>query len=717
MIISKSTIFVIVSSVLLAASLTMSIWDMNFLPADAKYHYIKTAAQIPNFDHISRMHDGVDASRIRWLHGKEAFILCVSILQRWLHDTQTLRPFILLLTASVCLSSILIFFIARAFWGAWAGLICYVVFATSFWPYVYVMFTKHQPLGLVFFLLALLFLQKGRVQRIGMLFYVLSGAAFCFSLYSSSVSALYFPYYAAGFFYLICIANEKGLKMKDIILSFIRSAGLCLIGFTAVFIYFNYPNIIYNVQSYFKYVSISGTFNHFYFNQPIWVQWISPEIINPRGGWLWVWKYFVLIMPILFPFYLLCVGYLFYRCLIVKQNKGSFRLKVLALILLSASSPILAEIKQVSQYGANYFTSLIGILMLLGYTIAIIQKNEGFQLNRKAGIIGILILGLHGIVNMTTFFKDIFPSRMVTSFLSQKIRALKINKIYTYADHPNRPFIVDLLDPDLSKQTPFILINNIYYPTKGYILLPQLTTDSLYNAGGAYTDFSKDIYVNELVQSDTLKDYAVGEFKTLASSRIWSQEEEGLSYRHLILNQFSPKRRERGKAWILDAEKLRKDMKGNLPRKDYFELVFKGIRNIGTKERLYIYNGIIFTNTQITNLKSHTMRMYKIGEPEDDVITYLYKRDVRDPNLWLPYGEHFFSLGVNGKDMSSDPKGSDVHFTFPGSVTLVPGQYIFVTYRTGLASDENFYRVYVQNKRYNKSYIHSTLIPKRKVSE
>jgi len=708
----KIFLIVLVFSALIVFGLIAGAWDINFWPTDIRDYYLDATWELPNLKYISQIHESLDATRVRFLHGKEGMILLATLFQKVLHDYGSLRPFLLITILSFGLSSILIFLIARSYWGNKVGLFCYGVFVTSLWPYIYIIFIKHQPLGLVFFLLALFFLQMTHLKSFGWLCSILSGACLCFGFYSSTISVLYLPYYFAGFLHSIHFLEWKKKKFPYH-LHFAKAAGLCFLGIVPVFIYFNYPNIPYNLKAYFEYVSISSSFNHFYYQQPYLQQWISENIPMTRGGWLWILKYFIVIMPILFPLFILSMVYLMRCCFRKQQGKETFI--ILSMILLSLSSPLLAEIRGVAQYGANYFSSFIGMIMLLGYCLhrigksGVLDKIKPFA-RQLIFIMGSLIFCVHAFINGYIFFDDIFPSRMATTFLSRKIDALKIDKIYTYEKHPNRRFMIDYLNPKIYERLNFVPIENIYQAQEGYILIPPITTESVYNGQTAYTDFSRDIYLNEIMKKGNIEDYAVASFKTLASSRIWPLEEEVLTYKRLILDLPFPNRLNRGKVWLLDAKKLRRDIKKNFPRKEYFQLILTGARNIGTQERIYMYNGITLYKKKITEIKIHAMRMYKVGNPDDHLVTYIYKRDPKDSALWLPYGDHFASLPVKAKDITSEVKGKLVLFFFKKPIQLIPGTYLFIIFRTGPASDENFYRAYMEKKEYNKSYMKSAEI-------
>ncbi len=733
---SKKTILVLISSILITSALTIATWEINFWPSDERAYYYEAAIWVPQLQYISQISKAFDTEMVKWLHGKEMFILSCSIMQGLLNDYDSIRPFILVCIMSLGCSLFLIYLVSKNYWGENIGLVCYGIFATSFWPYVYVLFVKHQPLGLFYFLFSLYLLQAVQVTKLGKPLYFFSGFFLCSALFSSTVSAMYFPFYTAAFFW----GQKLPWKSKQDFLKALKNlcgAGLgVLIGFLLAFIYFNYPDILDNVKGYLQYVQISGAYNHFYYNQPVLRQWMDADHIR-REGWLWVVKYFFLVMPVVFPFYLACVGYLLKKCWTAQDRRGKRWLITSVVIFLSLMPVILAEIKQVAQYGSNYFPVLIGFLFLIGYFLftfknlsfpnALVGNPDetmigpptktfgGDKLFLRNGIVIFLwvVLLIHVIVNVYVFASDVYPTRMVTTFLSKKIEQLGVKEIYTYRRHPQRVNLVDNLNPKLLKKIRGIFVENIYQSPGGYMIVPPMTGNSIYIASlSQYSDFDRDIYFNELMRKGNLKDYAVVSYKTLASSRIWPQEEEILSYRYLILNQFPKEEIKQGKdrVWLLDVKKLREDFQKNKPCTDYINLVVNGIRNIGTKERLYLYPGDKRRLMQPVVLNTLDMKIFKVGEPSDGLRAYIYKVDSVQP-MWVPLNESFASEALDAKEITRNPQGAIAHFKFSQSQVILPGPYQFVIYRTGEADDKNFYRIYLNNSEQTQSYIKAAARP------
>jgi len=685
-VIKKCVLLVFLLSLVASVCLTVSVWDINFWPTDAEAYYLPAATKLFSLSHISQMHEALDEARTKWLHGKEIFILASAAFQRLLSDETTLRPLILVCIFAVGLSSILVFFVTRFYWGTLVGLACFFIFTTCFWPYQYVLFVKHQPLGLFFFLLSVFLLQQAGRRNI---FYVFSGASLCLAIYSSTVSSLYIPYYLAVLF-LIIREDRTRVLLKTI---------LGIGGFLCVFFYVNYPDMIGNIKSYWEYVQISSSYNHFYYNQPVLRQWIEHPDGNVRGGWPWIIKYFLLIMPVLFPLFIFCVGYLIKN--IFSTKKLSSRFAIAGLILLSVSGLVLAEVKQVAQYGANYFSFLVGIIMLTGYSLFIFLQSEWFKkasINSRRLVFSLLVLVFitNCFINAYLYFGDVYPSRMATTFLSREIKKRGIAEVYTYAKHPYKYNMVDCLDPALLKELRFVRMANISQPQAGVILMPPVTGKSIYRDinRNTYNDFDEDIFLNELWRKGNFYDYVLASFPTLSSSRIWPHEEEVLSYKYLMLGQIGQEDLDKGRVWLLDAKRIYEDQKENIPSAEFVHLVRDGVRNIGTQKALYMFEGNKQRVAKPVSMDNLSLRIYKVGNPKDSLVAYLYGIEKEQP-VWIPSGKHYASYPVPAVDIAADPFGASVQFRFPEALALEPGPYNLVVYRTGALDDSNFYRIYI----------------------
>lgn len=664
-----------------------ALWNINPWPTDAEAYYLPAAFRLPHLQYLSQIHANFDMEHVRWLHGKEMFIAAISAFQFLCNDFETLRPLMLLGIVCAGACAILVFVISRWFWGEKVGFVCYLLFAFCLWPYVYVVFAKHQPMGLLFFLLAVVFLlkQEGQWRYLGPL---LSGVSFGIAYFSSTVTTLYAPYYAAVFF-VARASREETFSIKPLV----GRGVLVLAGILGIVFYVNLPNIGYNLQSFIKYVSISGAFNHFYYNQPALQQWFAPNVNVGlvRGGWEWVLKYFFLIMPVLFPLYLAASGYLLYQCVIRKDTIQ--RLKILGLIVLSITAPLLAEMARVSQYGANYFPALIGILVVIALALKMLEDQPPVKSPWLARVLA-GVLALHIAVNGYLFVSDVYVCRMATTFLSNKIQELNIDRIATYREHFHRNFFVACLSPQARQQVGWVGIQQLIQPGAGHILVPPISGDSLYIASSsAYTNYDKDIFLVQMARQGLLKDFAVASFKTLINSRIWRQEEEILSYRSLILGQDGPAE-ELGRVWLLDAKKIQAQQARLYPSKSDIPLLKRDVNNIGTVEKYFMFEGQRIIVPKARKVQTIVSQVWKAGDPQDALIMSVYRSDPAQP-IWLPAGQKFASLPLSAQNITDNPQGIAV-FTFDPPLDLERNVYYVVIYRTGIDDDRNYYQIHNQ---------------------
>ena len=692
----NSLLVVIIISVVIAFSIGKSIWNMNFWPTDTEVYFLDAAIKLPTYDHLSDMHHSFDSERVKWLHGKEIFILAASYFQRLLHDRETLRPFLMVCILSICFSSILLFIIAKQVWGNAVGWICYFLFSSCFWPYLYILFAKHQPLGLFFFLLSLYLLMQVKQQRFGYWMMIPSGLSMGLGLYSSTVSVLYLPYLLAGYIWVrFSTRNQFQITIKSIV----RDSSVFFLGLIVVFLYVNFPDLAYNVKSFLEYVNISKEYNHFFYNQTVLVQWLPYfDLKDMRGGWVWIVRYFFVVMPVLFPIYILSVLFLVWNNWIFWARDRGVIWMTFGMILVSLSSPVLAEIAGVAQYGANYFTSLIGILALIGYSISMGAKNPFWfdlrNMSRRWICLFMISLGfIHAVVNILIFSTDVYPTRMCTTFVSQKINEFKPKMIFTYKRHPLKSKIVDCLNPEILKDVQFIDIENILQVQQGIILLPPISKDTIFLASFSdYTEFDKDLFLNRLVRMGGLENVAIDSFKTLGSSRIWKHEEEILSYRALMLGQ-PQKPLNTTKVWLLDASKIQAEKQKLIPLAEDILLRNYGIRNIGSESLVDLFKGLIVQAQGPTFISGFTANIFKVGNPMDELVAYLYVLDRKEP-VWIPHSVDFISQPVKGSNMTNDSTGALIRFSFKRPLLVNEGFYFVAIYRTGKPSDENFYRIY-----------------------
>lgn len=338
----------ILISILIALALAQATYRICSWPTDSELAYIPAATHVFMTPYISDLHHST-LMQFNIKHGKEALVVAISIFQHLLQDYEGLFPNVLVLICATAGSGILIFLILRRIVNPHAAFLSFILFATCFWSYQYILQGAHQPLVMFHFLLSTFLLLKfdGRGR-----FYLASGLALGLMLFSSPTAAVYLPYYLAAYIFQQRSLNGTFPWKRQVVPTSLIAAGALLI-----VILFTIPDPVQNLKEFGEFLSKSRSGNHFQINE----QTLNVSLPQRGAGLLWIWRYFTLIMPVLFGAYLLSVVYLF--------KKSFQRRYLLWIILLSLSTPLLVESMQVAQFGRNYFSWIIGILLSIAIAV------------------------------------------------------------------------------------------------------------------------------------------------------------------------------------------------------------------------------------------------------------------------------------------------------------------------------------------------------------
>ncbi len=538
---------IVILSIILACLLAVSTFYINYWPTDSENPYLPTASQLFKLKYISEIHTIPIPGILRVnMHGKESLILGIAIMQNIFHDYKSLFPNVFLLILAVMSSSILVYFISRRWLDEQSAIVTYLLFIFCFWPYQYILLGAHQPLALMFFLLAVFCLPESNKFRWR---YVFSGAFLSFMFFSSPTSSLLLIYYLGFFLWNEYNRHTHRWNLKNLMLSVICS----LVGFVVIFLFFTLPDPIKTIKGYIEFIQFSKNGNNLIIYHNL-LQQFSPVPFDYRGaGWPWVFKYFLLIMPILFPIYAFC---LVYALFLARRKKYLY-----GLIILSINTPILVEIIRVAQFGRNYFPWIVGIIGFLGFSFHYAKTKLFAQkpIQKKFFTITVFaILLLHMIWNIFTFYTDVLQPRMATTTIYDWCRKNNINELHVYAQHPLYKNIMDSLNNHKrTEKIRFKHIHDISEVKEGYILIPPTTGKTIY-VECRYDNYDRDLYLTRLLLSGRLSEFSVASFKTVAASRMWNMEEEICTFRDLILGQIKEADRQQGYAHILDAKKLHK---------------------------------------------------------------------------------------------------------------------------------------------------------------
>ncbi len=526
----------VIITLTLAVLLGQATYRICSWPTDSELAYIPAATHVFMTPFISDLHHST-LIQFKIMHGKEALVVAISIFQHLLNDFEGLFPNILALICATAGSSLLIFLILRRIINHHAAFLGFILFSACFWTYQYILQGAHQPLVMFHFLLSTFLLLKfdGRSR-----FYLSSGLALGLMLFSSPTAAIYLPYYLAAYLY-----QQHSLKGQSSWKT--QIAPLCLIslGAIAVILLFTIPDPTENFKEFADFLSKSRSGIHFQITE----QSLSIALPRRGAGLIWIWKYFVLIMPILFGSYLLGILYLLKK---VRQNKIH-----LLLIAMSLSTPVIVELMQVAQFGRNYFSWLIGIIFIICYAVdCFYRQPHAKKVNRGALALIVCLVVTHTIFNCKIFSNDVLPSRMATTYMHDWFQKHSPQNNYAYILHPHNINTVHAINrPGETNLIRFKRIHSIADAKDGYMLIPIQTGKSIF-VNCHYGEFSDDPELTRLMESGEFYRFVVASFPTLASSRIWPQEEEYCSYLDLIENNITNVDRGRGYAWIIDLKKL-----------------------------------------------------------------------------------------------------------------------------------------------------------------
>jgi hypothetical protein len=689
---------VILVSTVIVLALASVTRDMTCIPTDAQSLYLPAARQLSAGSPPSALHE--NSAQGRFLYGKEMLIAQFAWSQWALHDHDSLWPLTLVCILAWGIASVMVFIIARRYWGMAVGLVTYVLFITSFWSYLYVLMVKHPSVAVCYVLLAVAFLQNIKGQKTDWMWAGLSGLCWGTAFFSSTATAVWLPLYAAAFLYQVLLVRRVGHgKMA------VRAIGLaCVItgGFLLIAGYVNYPQVLRHLsdywQGYWSYVHSSSDRNLFYCYQDLLKEWL-PDPAKARGGWTWTFQYLALVMPVLFPVFIFCAGGFLAVLMLNPEYRRRHWATDSAMVALSVSPLCLMEGKRIAQYGANYFPAFVGLLMLVAYALARAVRPDSaprIAPRAKTGII-LAVLALHIVVNGQVFFRDVLPTRMTASRLSRELEARGINELYLYYNNRMTRKIVAQLSPAFFNKLRIGYIKNLYQARDGYILIPPLVVSSVYfGMNRPNADFDEDVYLNGMVLSGEIEKYAVITMDTMATSRIWRQETEVASYRDLVLHQFSDEYLKKSRVWVLDAKKLYQDREKHPPAREDLEKVMTGVRDIGGVSGNYRFKGFFLHASDFVPLEQITFRVYRVGTPRDELVAYVYKRTEDMGGLtYVPAAVEFSSEPVAAARLSDDPRGRDTTFHFKKPVELTPGDYSVVVYRTGKPDRSDFYRIFV----------------------
>ena len=336
--------------------------------------------------------------------------------------------------------------------------------------------------------------------------------------------------------------------------------------FSAVF-WLTCPEVGRNLLLFFKFATADKWAPRFpayrgFFNN------IGKPISNDmRGaGIRWIYAYLNRISP--FHFYFFITSSIFLLIYAVFWEKSLELLLGSTLIFIISCSPlIVAEVTRAPQMGRSYFPVFIGLLVTIAFSLSIANQvlPQEWRAPYWSFLYGFLILGF--IWNASIFLRDVLPARMAPARLAAFLKDSKVNELYTYDTSYNNAFL-GAVPTDVLIGIDVRCIQSLREVNSGLIVVPGTSARAFNMESETWAikhgDFDLDPDLTYLIESKLIEKCAVTSFKTFGTSRMWGHESEVVSYLDLILGLIGDKDRHRGKAWILDAEKVCYILKGSL---------------------------------------------------------------------------------------------------------------------------------------------------------
>ncbi len=528
---------VVILSFIIAAWFAVTLYYINPWPTDSWTLYIPAAKDLQNMHYISEMHI---LNKICSLYNKETLIAGIAVFQHLLHDFDSLYPNMLLLIVSVFVSSVLIYLIFQKWFSPAIGLLAFFLFSASFWSYIYVLQGAHQPLALMNFLVAVYFIT---VNRTAVVQYLLAGISLGLMFFSSPTAPLYAPYLIVAFLFEI---YRRQLSDRKIL----QASALMTLGFMYIVLLVTLPYPLDALKNYLDFVHYAKTHTNFPH---------AAGEIGGRGdaGITWIFKYFLMSMPVVFLSYSFCLVYLLFHA---RRNT-----MLLVFILLSLTTPLQVELSQSAQFGRNYYSWHIGMIFLICFSVyhflKLYFRTMPIRSQRLIQLLFVTFIATYIFTNAKILFADLLPSRMFTNTFYSWLHHHPA-PVFAYRQNPYSLYAGDNVNnPKYAEPIPLQKIDFIKDAKSGWILIPPMTGKNIYtNCQGK--NFVYDPYLMELLTSGEFEHYVAASYPTIGSSVTWNQEEEYCSYLDLHLGKISADDRWLSRMFILDAAKLQREWFG-----------------------------------------------------------------------------------------------------------------------------------------------------------
>ncbi|MDP7201884.1 MAG: hypothetical protein QGI50_13200 [Dehalococcoidia bacterium] len=324
-----------------------------------------------------------------------------------------------------------------------------------------------------------------------------------------------------------------------------------------------FPRVLERLVDYYRYYIQVQYFGHYELYDEVWEQRFGKTLREGTGGALWFFRYARRMIPFHAAFYVAGVLYLVYIAVFgVSFTEGA---GTLTLILLSASPILWSQFTKCPKANLPYSPTFIGLFLVFGHAAFTAQQALSSANQVWFWLAVFSMAAAAAVWNAWFLLRDVLPARMAIARLGKQLRELNIEGFYTYKTTFNAAFVEAL--PDLERGRYKIqYIDTLADIEEGYVAVPGTSAKAMNMEGSAwaikYGDFDEDPELTRLIESKEIERYAVASFETFGTSQRWVQQYDVPSFRDLILQEIGEGDRYRGRAWILDAGKLRADRDG-----------------------------------------------------------------------------------------------------------------------------------------------------------
>ena len=582
-------------------------------------------------------------------HLREYWVIATKLLMKitGIKDSDHVNV-VLALIANIA-SAILIFYIARSYFGAVPALFVFLLYVTCIWPYHVAIYMGHVHLSQAFFLSSILALRlTDEYSALSFFFYLASGLLIGISFSSSSASRKFPVLFVAAFLYqtrdlfvlptntefdtghlingapiavfagfllvlvavvaftkpfgtaIVNLLNRRlGRDWSDVKRSdFARhvskqlrgfavfsiavlamfyiiqpdarwyaNAGIYLAGIFLIAAHVLSPDIIVNALRYIRWLNPADWASHFRIYKSHEKEIFGRTLpINFRGeGIRWVPRFLMRMIPAVVVTYLVAgatiIGIYIFRVVSGDHSLIEAFLIVASLVIVSLLPILIAEQTRSLQVGKSYFSSLIGLLLLIGVAAGAIDGfDRPIAVSALVISAGVIVLLVQGAVTTRGLIRDLLPARMGPSRLYDFLKDSGVKVFYTYDNPYNNGFVQTMLYSHPGKFE-VKYIDSISDVGAGIVVVPPTSSKSLAMESDSFGvqngDFRTDRALAELLDSRRIEDIALAKINTFGSSRYFVHESEVTSYRDIILKQIGDNDRWLGHGWVIDAKNLR----------------------------------------------------------------------------------------------------------------------------------------------------------------